>query len=132
MTEESMNEPCATVPPEDVEVGASTELVVRERPAVVPARRWPDAVIRARGRLLQLRQHPAAVLSISAAATVGSALLTTGLRRALRQAALAPVGRTSSVAVGGYVLHEVHVIHHVVYHVGRPPTSWRDAASQPR
>jgi hypothetical protein len=99
--------------------------VVREhrRPAVAPSRRWPDAVVRARGRLLQLRQHPAAVVSVSAAATVGSALLTAGLRRALRQAALSPAGRSTSVAVRGYILHEVHVIHHVVHHVGRPPTS---------
>jgi hypothetical protein len=124
MTDEPVNEPRATVPPEDVAVGPSTELVVPERrPPVAPARRWSDAVVRTRGRLLQLRQHPAAVLSVSAAATVGGALLTSGLRRALRQAALSPAGRTTTVAVRGYIRHEVHVIHHVVHHVGRPPTS---------
>jgi hypothetical protein len=122
MTEEPMNEPDATVP--SGAAGPSTELVLPDRrPAVAPARRWPDAVVRARGRLLQLRQHPAAVLSVSAAATVGSALLTTGLRRALRSAALAPAGRTMSVAIGGHIVHEVHVIHHVVHHVVRPPAS---------
>jgi hypothetical protein len=122
MTDEPVIEPGATVPPDEVAAGPSTELVVRERrPVPAPARRWPDAVVRARGRLLQLREHPAAVLSVSAAATVGSALLSAGLRRALRQAALSPAGRTTSVAVRGYVLHEVHVIHHVVHHISRPP-----------
>lgn len=124
MTEEPMHEPGATVPSGDVEAGPSTELVLPDRrPPAAPARRWPDAVVRARGRLLRLREHPGVVLSVSAAATVGSALLTAGLRRALRSAALSPAGRTTSVAVGGYILHEVHVVHHVVHHVVRPPAS---------
>jgi hypothetical protein len=59
--------------------------------------------------------------TVSAAATVGSALVTAGLRRALRQTPLSPAKRTASVAVGGYVVHEVHVIHHVVHHVIGPP-----------
>jgi hypothetical protein len=126
MTEDPRSEPGATVRPQDAAAGPSTELVVPERrPAVAPARRWPDAVVRARGRLLELRQHPAAVVSLSAAATVGSALLTTGVRRALRHAALSPAGRTSSVAVRGHILHEVHVFHHVVHHVVHPPVSRR-------
>ena len=46
--------------------------------------------------------------------------MTAALRRALRQTSLSPVDRTASVAVGGYVVHEVHVIHHVVHHVIGP------------
>jgi hypothetical protein len=52
------------------------------------------------------------------AATVGSAVVTAGLRRALREMPRLPAGRTGSVAVGGYLVHEVHVIHHVVVHQG--------------
>ena len=43
------------------------------------------------------------------------------MSRALRETALEPAGRTASVAVGGYLVHEVHVIHHVVHHVIGPP-----------
>jgi len=129
MAEEPRTEPGATVPAQDA--APSTELVVPDRrPPALPVRRWPDAVARARGRLLQLRENPAAMVSLSAAATVGSALLTTGLRRALQQTAVSPAGRTASVAgrtasvsVRGYVVHEIHVIHHVVHHVVRPPES---------
>jgi hypothetical protein len=111
-----------TVPPEDQAPQPSTEVVVLDRHQPVPAaRRWPDAVDRARSRLLALREHPAAALTVSAAATVGSALLTAGLRRALRGAALPVPGRTGSVTVRGYVLHEVHVVHHVVHQISRPP-----------
>ena len=108
---------------------ASAELVVRERRSTaLPARRLPRAAVRLRGRVVQLRgrvvelrQHPAAVASVSAAATLGSAVLVTGLRRALQHAAVSPRARTTSVAVGGYILHEVHVIHHVVHHVRHSP-----------
>src|SRR5512133_1692951 len=126
MAEEPMKESGGSgdiVSPEDDAAGPSTDLVLRERhPAVARARRWPDAVVRTRGWLLGLRQHPAAVVSVSAAATVGTALLTTALRRALGDGgALPSAGRTTSVALRGEILHEVHVIHHVVHHVVRPP-----------
>jgi hypothetical protein len=122
MTEEPTTEPGAEDPPSDLPAGPSTDLVLPARgPAVAPARRWPEVVLTARSRLLELRQSPVAMVSVSAAATVGSALLTAGLRRVLRQTPLQPAGRTTSVAVGGYVLHEVHVIHHVVHHVVRSP-----------
>jgi len=122
MTEEPMTEQGAEGPPSDLPAGPSTDLVLpAPRPAVAPARRWPEVVISARTRLLELRQSRVAMVSVSAAATVGSALLTAGLRRALRQTSLQPAGRTPSVAVGGYVLHEVHGIHHVVHHVVRSP-----------
>jgi hypothetical protein len=111
-----------TVPPEDQAPEPSTEVVVLDRREQVPARRrWPDAIVRARTRLVALREHPAAALTVSAAATVGSALLTAGLRRALGGSALPALGRTSSVTVRGYVLHEVHVVHHVVHHISGPP-----------
>jgi hypothetical protein len=116
MLEEPM--PDAAHPAEPAEAGPSTDLVVRERSvAVGPARRWPDMVVRARMQLLRLRENPAAMVAVSAAATVGSAVLTAGLRRALRETSLAPAGKTAVVAVGGYVVHEVHVVHHVVHHV---------------
>lgn len=42
-------------------------------------------------------------------------------RRAFRTATpRSPTGKPASVAVGGYVVHEVHVIHHVVHHVIAP------------
>jgi hypothetical protein len=125
MTEQPGADP--TVPPEDPAPEPSTEVVVLDRHQPTPtARRWPDAVDRARTRLLALREHPAAALTVSAAATVGSALLTAGLRRALQGSALPVPGRTGSLTVRGYVVHEVHVVHHVVHHVvqhvSRPPT----------
>jgi hypothetical protein len=120
MPEEPTPDPHATLPPE--QAGPSTDLVVRgRRVAVVPARRWPDLVVRARTQLTRLRQNPAAMVAVSAAATVGSAVVTAGLRHALRETALTPAGKTASVAVGGYLVHEVHVIHHVVHHVVGPP-----------
>ena len=122
MTEEPTTEPGAERPPSDLPAGPSRDLVLpARRPAFGLARRWPQVLVTARSRLLELRQSPVAMASVSAAATVGSALLTAGLRRALRQTPLQPAGRTTSVAVGGYVLHEVHVIHHVVHHVVRSP-----------
>jgi hypothetical protein len=122
MPEEPMTEPDATLPPGEVEAGPSTDLVLRaRRPAVPVIRRWPDVVVRARTQLMRLRQNPAAMVAVSTAATVGSAVVTTGLRRSLRRSPSSPAGRTTSVAVGGYIVHEVHVIHHVVHHVIRPP-----------
>lgn len=124
MPEEPMPDADATLPPEPAEGGPSTDLVVRgRRTAVVPARRWPDVVVRARAQLTRLRQNPAAMVAVSAAATVGSAVVTAGLRHALRETPAAPAGRTASVAVGGYLVHEVHVIHHVVHHVIGPPAN---------
>ena len=122
MPEQPTPDPDATPPPEPTDAGPSTDLVVPDRrAAVVAARRWPDVVVRARTQLARLRQNPAAMVAVSAAATVGSAVVTAGLRRALRETQLAPAGRTASVAVGGYLVHEVHVIHHVVHHVIGPP-----------
>ena len=70
---------------------------------------------------MRLRQNPAAMTPAPAAATVGSAVVTAALRRALGQMSLSPVDpHSASVAVGGYVVHEVHVIHHVVHHVIGP------------
>jgi hypothetical protein len=119
MTDEPGADP--TVPPEEQAPEPSTEVVVLDRrQPVVAARRWPDAMVRARSRLLALREHPAAAVTVSVAATVGSALLTTGLRRALRGSALPVPGRAGSLTVRGYVLHEVHVVHHVVHHIAPP------------
>src|SRR3954449_8462492 len=98
----------------------STEVVVLDRPPVVAARRWPDAMDRARSRLLALREHPAAAVTVSVAASVGSALLTTGLRRGLRGAPPRVPARAGTLSVRGYVLHEVHVVHHVVHHIVPP------------
>jgi hypothetical protein len=71
---------------------------------------------------MRLRQNPATMVAVSTAAAVGSALVTTGLRRSLRQTSLAPTRRTASMTVGGHLVHEVHVIHHVVHHVVLPPS----------
>jgi len=122
MTEEPMSEPGAAVPSGHVDAGPSTDVVLpARRPVAVPARRWPEVAARARRQLAELRQNPAAMFAVSAAATVGSALVTAGLRRTLTQTPLSPAGKSASIAVGGYVVHEVHVIHHVVHHVIRPP-----------
>jgi hypothetical protein len=107
----------------------STEVVVPERrPLVVAPARRTRLAAELRGRLPELRRrlvelgrHPAAVASVSAATTVGGALLLNGLRHALRATAAArpgPAASAGSLAVG-YVLHEVHVIHHIVAHVER-------------
>ena len=109
--------------------GTSTELVVRETAAapVAPARGWQHAVVGFGRRLPQLLRHPAAVASVSVVATVGTSLLVNGLRglgHPARPAGSAPdgAGTAGPVAIAGYVLHEVHVIHHhVVHHVARPP-----------
>lgn len=110
--------PDAVLPPEQAEPAPSTELVVPDRRAVIrQPRRWPEVAVRARAQLMRLRENPAAMVAVSAAATVGSAALTAGLRRVLRDE---PAARTAVVAVGGYVVHEVHVVHHVVHHVIGP------------
>ncbi len=116
MTEKPGADP--TVPPEEQAPEPSTEVVVLDRRPVAAARRWPDVVVQARSRLVALRDHPAAAVTVSAAATVGSALLTAGLRRALRGSAPPVPART--VSVRGYIRHEVHVVHHVVHHIVPP------------
>jgi hypothetical protein len=127
MPEEPMTDPAATPPSGQPEAEPSTDLVLPvRRPVAAAARRWPDVVVGARTRLMRLRQNPAAMVAVSAAATVGSAVLTAGLRRGLRQLGPSPAGRTASLAVGGHVVHEVHVIHHVVHHVVRTPQSRGD------
>jgi hypothetical protein len=124
MPEEPKAEPDETVPPDQAEAGPSTDLVLPpRRPPVAPARQWPGVVVRARSQLLRLRQNPTAMVAVSAAATLGSAVVTAGLRHGLRAAPSA--GRIVAVTVGGHHVHEVHVIHHVVHHVvhhaDRPP-----------
>jgi hypothetical protein len=114
-----------TVPPEDAPAEPSTEVVVLDPRRPLPApRRWPEAVVRVRSRLVALREHPAAPVVVSTAATVGSALLTAGLRRVLRGSALPVPGRSSSVTLRGYIRHEVHIVHHVVHHVVPPAQRW--------
>jgi hypothetical protein len=121
MTDEPMIEPEPAAEDGQVDAAASTDLVVpARRPVIGPVRR-PGLAVRARRQLAELRENPAAMLAVSAAATVGSALVTAGLRRSLRPAPLSPARRTSSVAIGGYIVHEVHVVHHVVHHVIAPP-----------
>jgi hypothetical protein len=123
MTEEPQSEPDAAVPHDGgVDDGPSTALVLPARRSTVgPPRRWADVAVRARRQLDQLRQNPAAMVAVSAAATVGSALVTAGLRGGFTKASLSRADKTVPVAIGGYVVHEVHVIHHVVHHVIRPP-----------
>ncbi len=121
MRDEPRNEPQDTPLAGQVDTGPSTELALRAPATVENARRWPDVVVRARRQLVGLRQNPAAMVTVSAVATVGSAVLTAGLRRGLRGTLRAPAGRAASVAVRGHLVHEVHVIHHVVHHVVRRP-----------
>jgi hypothetical protein len=122
MTEEPTSEPEAAISNDRVEVGPSTDLVLpARRSTVVPARRWTEVTVRVRRQLQQIRENPAAVIAVSAAATVGGALVSAGLRGRLTKTPLSRADKTASVALGGYVVHEVHVIHHVVHHVIRPP-----------
>jgi len=100
----------------------STELVpAGRRLEVVAPGRLAKLVTGVRGRVLQLSRHPAAVASVSAATTIGGALLVNALRQAGRAAvARTPAGPGRPMV--GYVLHEVHVFHHVVvHHAVRPP-----------
>jgi hypothetical protein len=122
-------QPDEVLPPEQAEARPSTELVLPERRSPVRlARQWPAVVVRARAQLMRLRENPAAMVAVSAAATVGSAVLTAGLRHALREESLAPARRTSVVGVSGYVVHEVHVVHHVVHHILGPTTDEHHAS----
>lgn len=121
MTEEPMIGPEPATPDAHVDAEPSTDLVVPDRrPVARPVRGWSGVAVRARRQLEVLRQSPTAVVAMSAVAAVGSAVVTAGLRRALGQAPTSPAGRTASMAIGGYVVHEVHVVHHVVHHVIRP------------
>ena len=125
MTDEPMSEPDPPAPGHDADAEPSTDLVVPARHQVVrpvrPVRPRTGLAVRVRRQLAELRQNPAAMVAVSAAATVGSALVTAGLRRTFGQSPPLPVKRTATVAVGGYVVHEVHVVHHVVHHAIRPP-----------
>jgi hypothetical protein len=103
----------------------STEIVLAGRRLEVAPGRWAQLVTGVRGRVVQLSRHPAAVASVSAATTIGGALLVNALRQAGRAVATRPPAGTGRPVVG-YVLHEVHVFHHVVHHVVSPresPTS---------
>jgi hypothetical protein len=128
MNDEPTEEPAAAEP---VEAGGpaeaagptqaapvpSTEIVpAGRRLEVVASGRWANLVTGVRGRVLQLSRHPAAVASVSAATTIGGALLVNALRQAGRAVATRSPARPGRPAVG-YVLHEVHVFHHVVHHV---------------
>ena len=122
MAEEPTSEPNAAISDDRVEAAPSTDLVLpARRSTVVPARRWTEVAVGVRRQLQQIRENPAAVVAVSAAATVGSALVTAGLRGSLTRTPLSRAEETAPVALGGYVVHEVHVIHHVVHHVIRPP-----------
>ena len=121
MAEEPTSEPDAAISDDRVEAAPSTDLVLSARRSTVPARRWTEVAVRVRRQLHQIRENPAAVVAVSAAATVGSALVTAGLRGSLTRTPLSRADKTAPVALGGYVVHEVHVIHHVVHHVIRPP-----------
>jgi len=122
MTDEGMTQLPPT--PDGDAAARSTELVVPpRRPVARPAR--AGLADRFRGQLAELRQNPAAMVAVSAAATVGSALVGAGLRRTLLATPRSPGGKPASVAVGGYVVHEVHVIHHVVHHVIAPRADQR-------
>jgi hypothetical protein len=117
MTDEGMTQLPPT--PDGDAAERSTELVLPpRRPVVRPAR--AGLVVRFRGQLAELRQNPAAMVAVSAAATVGSALVGAGLRRTLA-APRSPGGKSASVAIGGLVVDEVHVVHHVVHHVIASP-----------
>ena len=114
-------QPDEVLPPEQAEARPSTDLVVPVRRTPVRlVRQWPDVVLRTRAQLMRLRENPAAMVAVSAAATVGSAVLTAGVRRMLREEAFGSTRGTAVVAVSGYVVHEVHVVHHVVHHVLGP------------
>jgi len=117
------------VPDTDSGPAGSTELVMREPATAVPiarARRWPHAVAGLGRRLPQVLRHPATVVSASVAATVATRLLVSGLRQATRPATATDgtggtggtgrAGAGGPIAVAGYVLHEVHVVHHHVVH----------------
>lgn len=121
MTEEPSPQPDAAVPHDRPDAGPSTDLVLPARRSMAGPSRPRALAVRARRQLKRLRQNPAAMVALSTAATVGSALVTAGLRGNLTKAPLSRANRTASVAIGGHVVHEVHVFHHVVHHVIRPP-----------
>jgi hypothetical protein len=132
MNDEPAEEPAGAGPVEDarsieaeepVEAAPvpSTEIVPAGRHLeVVAPGRLAQLVTGVRGRVLQLSRHPVAVASVSAATTIGGALLVNALRQAGRAVAARPPA-TPGRPVVGYVLHEVHVFHHVVVqHAVRP------------
>jgi hypothetical protein len=105
----------------DPSPGRTTELLVSQRPVPMVARRRPVCDVSwLRSRLPELRRHPAAVASVSAVATVGTALLVNVLRQALQPALASRRERAGAIAIVGYSMHEVHVFHHAVHHVTRP------------
>ncbi len=102
---------------------AAGELMVPDRRAhAVPTRRWAPAVAALRSRLPELARNPAVV----ATATLGTGLAATVVREALRSRALPAQSAPAPIAVSGFIVHHVHVVHHVVqqvsvvHHVGRP------------
>ena len=121
MTDEPTTGPEPAVADGHGEAEPSTELVVPARRPLLRSAPRESLAVRARRQLAELRANPAAMVAVSAAATVGSALVGAGLRRTLRPAPLVPGRKPASVAIGGYVVHEVHVIHHVVHHAIAPP-----------
>jgi hypothetical protein len=124
MTEEPMTgpepaQPEPAQPERGVDAGPSTDLVLpAPQPVVRPVRLRASLAVRVRRQLELLRQNPAAMAAV---ATVGSAVATAALRRTLPRTSLSPARKSTPIAIGGYVVHEVHVVHHVVHHVIRPP-----------
>ena len=97
------------------ETAPSTEVVpTQRRVEFVAPGRWTHLATGLRGRLPELSRRPAAVASVSAATTIGGAMLVTALRHAARAVAARPPAATGSPVIG-YVLHEVHVFHHLVH-----------------
>ncbi len=108
--------------PETPEAAAG-ELVVPPGSAhAVPTRRWAPAVAALRTRLPELARNPAVV----ATATLGTGLAATVVREVLRSRALPAQSAATPIAVSGFIVHHVHVVHHVVQQVSvvhdvRPP-----------
>ncbi len=110
--------------------GAAGELVVPARTAhAVPTRRWAPAVAALRSRLPELARNPAVVATV----TVGTGLAATAVREVLRSRALPAQSAATPIAVSGFIVHHVHVVHHVVQQVSvvhqvnrpmLPPATW--------
>lgn len=110
-------------PPEVGPLAASSELVVRGRPAsVASAGRQYLGKLRSQvgSRLPEMARHPAVVMTASAVATVGVGLAVGGARQGIGRAASKGAANRPLVLTG-YVVHHVHVMHHHVVHHVPPP-----------
>lgn len=97
------------IPADDAQ--QSYDVVVRTVPAPAPTLTQRAAALRA--RLPELARHPVVVGTAAATAGLATGIAANVVRRALG-GAHAPSGPTA-VHVTGYVVHHVHVIHHVVH-----------------